>query len=149
LSCKATFAEKIALVKNADGGFLPALRYDRESYLPGLNIENSVGRVTLDKDRLLFCESHDLPSAVDGRKEFLGIEFAAFLGRCYGCHDLLPPQELRKDTFPNDMDEGMYECGRRAGTTLGLAGKRRAARRQNDSTLGVESQMFHFKQARK
>src|SRR5579864_8317679 len=38
----------------------------------------------------------------------------------------------------------MYECGMRAGTTQGLAGKRRAARRKNDSTLGVESQMFSF-----
>jgi len=61
---------------------LPGLRHDRESHLPGLNVKNSIGRVALDKDRLLFCESHDLPSAADGRKEFLGIEFAAFLGRC-------------------------------------------------------------------
>jgi hypothetical protein len=29
-----------------------------------------------------------------------------FLAGAGGCHDLLPPQELRKDTFPNDMDEG-------------------------------------------
>jgi hypothetical protein len=43
---------------------------------------------------------------------------------------LLPPQELRKDTFPNDMNERMYECGMRAGTTPGLAGKRRPARRK-------------------
>src|SRR4030095_8509107 len=69
LSCKATFAEEIALVQNADSGFLPTLRHDGESYFPFLNIKNSIGRVALDKDRLLLWENHDPPSAVDGRKE--------------------------------------------------------------------------------
>jgi hypothetical protein len=64
----------------------PALRHDRESYLPGLNIKTGIGRVALNKDPLLFGEIRDLPPAVDGRKESLGIEFAAFLGRCHGCH---------------------------------------------------------------
>jgi hypothetical protein len=59
-------------------------------YLSFLYVKNSIGRVALNKDRLLFGKRCDLPTAVDGRKECLGIEFAAFLGRNYGCHDWPP-----------------------------------------------------------
>src|SRR5439155_3764509 len=85
--CKATFSEEIALVQNAYCGFLPALRHNGEFYLSFLYIKNSIGRVALNKDRLLFGKRCDLPTAVDGRKEGLGIEFAEFLGRYDGCHE--------------------------------------------------------------
>jgi aspartate ammonia-lyase len=67
---KATFTEEVALVQNGDGGFLPALRHDRESYLPGLNIKHGIGRVALNKDPLLFGEIRDLPPAVDASRSF-------------------------------------------------------------------------------
>ena len=60
LPCKATFSEEIALVQNAYCGFLPGLRHDGESYLSFLYIKNSIGRVALSKDRLLFGKSFDL-----------------------------------------------------------------------------------------
>ena len=80
LSCKATFPEEIALAQNAYCGFLPGLRNDGEFYLSLLYIKNRIARVALSKDRLLFGKSCDLPTAVHGRKECLGIEFAEFLG---------------------------------------------------------------------
>ncbi|MGA8342000.1 MAG: hypothetical protein WB781_08690, partial [Candidatus Sulfotelmatobacter sp.] len=86
LPCKATFSEEIALVQNADCGFLPGLRHNGELYLSCLYIKNSIGRVALNKDYLLFGKGCDFPTAVDGRKEGLGIEFAAFLGRRTGTH---------------------------------------------------------------
>src|SRR5882724_6869674 len=76
LPSKATFSKEIALVQNAYGGFLPSLRYNGEFYLSFLYIKNSVGRVALNKDWLLFGKSCDRPTAVDGRKEGVGIEFA-------------------------------------------------------------------------
>src|ERR1700737_4100299 len=91
LPCKATFSEEIALVQNAYRGFLSDLRHNGESYLSFLYIKNSIGQVTLSKDRLLFDKSFYLPTPVDGRKEGLGIEFADFLGRYRGCH-VGPPQ---------------------------------------------------------
>ena len=90
LPCKATFSEEIALVQNADCGFLPDLRHNGEFYLSFLYIKNSIGRVALSKDRLLLEKSFDLSTAVDGRKECLGIEFADFLGRYHECHNLPP-----------------------------------------------------------
>ena len=88
LPCKATFSEEIALVQNADCGFLPDFRHNGEFYLSLLYIKNSVGRIALSKDRLLFGKCFDLPTAaVDGRKERLGIEFAEFIGRYHECHD--------------------------------------------------------------
>ena len=53
LPCKATFSEEIPLVHNAYRGFLPALRHNGESYLSFLHIKNRVGRIALNKDRLL------------------------------------------------------------------------------------------------
>jgi hypothetical protein len=87
LTCKATFSEEIALVQNAYGGFLPDLRHNGEFYLSFLYIKNSIGRVALSKDRLLFGKSLDLSTAVDGRKEYLGIELAEFFGCCHEWHD--------------------------------------------------------------
>ena len=115
----------------------PLVRHNGESYLSFLYIKNSIGRVALRKDRLFFAKSCDLPTAVDGRKECLGIEFAEFLGRYYGCHDW-PPQELRmrRDRFP---DDGMNKCARRA-RTIWSRRQLRSARENNDFTLGVESQ---------
>jgi hypothetical protein len=49
-----------------------------------VEFNHSIGRVALSKDRLVLGKSRDLPtSAVDGRKECLGIEFDEFLGRCH------------------------------------------------------------------
>ena len=79
LPCKATFSEEITLVQNAYGGFLPGLRHNGKFYLSFLYIKNIIGRVPLSKDCLLFGKSCDLPTAVDGRKKCLGVEFAAFL----------------------------------------------------------------------
>jgi len=62
LPCKATFSEEIALVQNAYGGFLPNRRHNSEFYLSFLYIKNSIGRVALNKDRLLFGKSCDLPT---------------------------------------------------------------------------------------
>src|SRR5580765_6944800 len=66
LPCKATFSYESAIVQNADCGFLPILRHNGEFYLAFLYIKNSVRRVTLSKNRLLFGKSLDFPAAVDG-----------------------------------------------------------------------------------
>jgi hypothetical protein len=68
---------------------------------PSLYIKNSIGRVALNKDRLLLGKSFDLPTAVDGRKESLGIEFAEFLRRYDGCHNRPPlkSSECSKGNF--------------------------------------------------
>jgi hypothetical protein len=87
LPCEAAFSEEIALVQNPYRGFLPALRHYGESYLSFLYIKNSVRWVTLNKDRLLLGKLCDLSTAVNGRKECLSIEFAAFLRRCPAFHD--------------------------------------------------------------
>jgi hypothetical protein len=91
---KAPFSEEIALVQNADCGFLPALRHNGEFYLSFLYVKNSIGGVALSKDRLLFGKSYDLPTAVDGRKEYLGIKFPEFLGRLARVSWLAPLQEF-------------------------------------------------------
>jgi hypothetical protein len=44
----------------------------------------------LRKDHLFSGKSLDLSTAVDSRKESLGGERAALLGRCHGCHDSIP-----------------------------------------------------------
>src|ERR1700720_963898 len=75
LPCEATFSEEIALVQNAYCGFLPDLRHNGEFYLSFLNVKNSIGRIALSKDRLLFGKSFDLSTTANGRKECLGIEF--------------------------------------------------------------------------
>ena len=51
---KATLPEEIALVQNADGRFLPALRQDSEFYLSFPYIKDSIGGVALSEDGLLF-----------------------------------------------------------------------------------------------
>jgi hypothetical protein len=92
LPCKATLSEEIALVKNGYCGFLPDLRHNGEFYLSYLNlyIKNSIGRVALSKDRLLFGKNFDLSTAVDGRKECFSIKFDEVLGRCHEWHDWPP-----------------------------------------------------------
>ena len=67
-----------------DSAKLHAARDERDLVLANDNVKNSIGRVARNKDRLLFGKSCDLPTAVDGRKECFGIEFAAFLGRYHG-----------------------------------------------------------------
>jgi hypothetical protein len=86
---KATFSEEIALIQNAYGGFLPGLRHNRESHLSFPYIKNGIGGVALSKDRLFFGKSFDLSTAVDGRKECLGVEFE-FLGGYHGRHEWPP-----------------------------------------------------------
>lgn len=46
-----------------------------------MNVENGVGRVSLSEDRLIFGKVGYCPAEIAGRKEALGIEFRAFLGR--------------------------------------------------------------------
>jgi hypothetical protein len=87
LPCKATFSKESALAQNADCGFLPELRHNGEFYLSFLYIKNSIGRVALSKDRLLFGKIFDLSPAVDGREECLSVELDEFLGRCHEWHD--------------------------------------------------------------
>ncbi len=53
---------------------------------PVCRIKNSIGRIALNKDRLLFGNGYDFPTAVEGRKECLGVEFAELLGRRTGTH---------------------------------------------------------------
>src|ERR1700722_3953941 len=80
LPAKATFTKESALVQNADCGFLPRPGHNGQDYLPLAYIENRLGGITLCKDRLLLREGFNLSTAVDGRKESLGIELAALLG---------------------------------------------------------------------
>jgi hypothetical protein len=54
---------------------------------PSFYIKNSIGRVALSKDRLLFGKGFDLPTTVDGRKECLGVKLDEFLGCCNEWHD--------------------------------------------------------------
>ena len=49
--------------------------------------KDSIRRVALRNDRLLFWKGGDSCTAVNGRKECLGIEVAACLGRFDECHD--------------------------------------------------------------
>jgi hypothetical protein len=94
LPCKASFSEKIALVQNADCGFLPDLRHDGEFYLSFPYIKNSIGRVALSKDYLLFRKRFDLSTAVDGRKDVLVSNLMSFSGAATsGILD--PSQEFR------------------------------------------------------
>src|SRR5450631_284584 len=90
LPCKATISEEIALVENADCGFLPCLRHNSEFYRSFLNIKNGFARVALNKDRLLFGISLNLSPTVDDRQKFLGIEFSKLLGRYHECHSSPP-----------------------------------------------------------
>jgi hypothetical protein len=89
---KATFSKEIARSQNLYCGFFPARGYHSEFYPPFLNVKNSIGRVALSKNRLLFGERCDASAVVDGRKKCLGIEFAAFLGSRCGCRDWPPFQ---------------------------------------------------------
>ena len=84
LSRKATFSKEIALSQNPYGGFFPALGHHSELYPPFLNVKNSVGRVALSKNRLLFGERCDGPAAIDGRKECLGSNLRRFLAAAAG-----------------------------------------------------------------
>ncbi|MGA8311510.1 MAG: hypothetical protein WB755_15875, partial [Terriglobales bacterium] len=123
LPCKATFSEEIALVQNTYGGFLPARRHNGESYLSFLYVKNSIRRVTLNKDRLLFGKSCDLSTAVHGRKECLGIEFAEFLGRYHGCHDWPLSQSFEYSRKATSYDVWMNKCGKKGANHIKLTGK--------------------------
>ena len=92
---------------------LADLRYNGEFYLSLLDIKNGIGQVALSKDRLLLGEDFDPSTAVDGRKECLGIELDEFLGRYHGCHNLAPPQEFRKRRRQLPNNDGTNECARR------------------------------------
>src|ERR1700687_2380203 len=83
LACKTAFPEEVALVQNRYRGFLPALCHNAELYLAFLNIKNRIGRVALNKDRLIFGKSCYCPAVLDGRKEGLGIESCASLNRLH------------------------------------------------------------------
>jgi hypothetical protein len=142
LSCKATLSEEIALVQNAYCGFLPELRHNGEFYLSFLYIENSIGRIALSKDRLLFGKSLDLPAgAVDCRKECFGIELAEFLGRCRGWHDW-PLSRIPVAQKAPSYDEGRINAqeGREQRQVCGQISY--SARQNNDFTLDIESQSF-------
>jgi len=76
---KATFSEEIALVQNADCGFLPDLRHNGELYLSCLYIKNSIGRVALSKERLLFGKSFDLLPPLMVERNVLGSNWLSFL----------------------------------------------------------------------
>ena len=49
---KTTFSEEIALVEDADCGFLPGLRHNREFYLSFIYVKDSVRGIALNEDRL-------------------------------------------------------------------------------------------------
>jgi len=143
LPCKATLPKEIATVQNADCGFLADLRHNGEFYLSFLYIENSIRRVALSKDRLLFCESFDLPATVDGRKESLGIELDEFFGRCNECHNLPSPEfGLRRRKLPYDQGRMNAQEGREQRQVSGQICY--SARQNNDFTPEIESQSFHF-----
>src|ERR1700720_4005307 len=103
LPCEATFSEEIPLTQNAYCGFLPDLRHNGEFYLSFLNIKNSIGRIPLNKDRLFCAKRRDLPSAVEGRKKRLGIEFSECLGLYRGCHTLAPLTSSRQFLVMRDI----------------------------------------------
>ena len=84
LSGQAPLTEEIAGSQHCDDGFFPLLGNNGNLHIALLDIENSIGRVPLNKDRLLFGKRCNLPTAVDGRKECFGIELAASLARDHG-----------------------------------------------------------------
>src|SRR6202158_6307542 len=102
LPCEATFSEESALVQDAYCGFLSDLRDNCEYYLSFLYVKNSIGRVALSKNRLPFSKSCDCSAAVDGRKEYLGIELAEILGRYHGWASLSDSMET-KTSSEQDM----------------------------------------------
>jgi hypothetical protein len=53
---------------------------------------------------------------------------------------LLPPQELRKDTFPNDMDEGCMSAEEEREQRRGWRENGEPLDENNDFTLGFGSQ---------
>jgi hypothetical protein len=67
----------------------------------GILLTNSIGRIALNEDRLLFGKGCDLSTAVHGRKESLRIKPDEFLGRYHGCHDWPPlkSSECAEDNF--------------------------------------------------
>jgi hypothetical protein len=80
---KATLPEEIALVQNTYRGFLPDPPI-QQLVLLFLSEYKKRHRTSHPEQRSsVFFESFDLSTtAVDGRKEFLGIELDEFLGRC-------------------------------------------------------------------
>jgi hypothetical protein len=72
---------------------------------PSLYIKNSIGRVVLSKDRLLFGKGFDLPTTVDGRKECLGVKLDEFLGCCNECHNW-PLSRVPSAQKATSYDEG-------------------------------------------
>jgi hypothetical protein len=76
---KTAFAEEITLVQNADGGFLPGLRYNAEFDFSFRYVKDSIGRVALSKNRLLFGKASIFPPPSMIERNFLGSNLVSFL----------------------------------------------------------------------
>jgi hypothetical protein len=79
LPCQATLPEEIALLQNADCGFLPDLRHNGEFYLSLLYIKNSIRRVALSKYRLLLGNASIFLPPLMVERNVLGSNLMSFL----------------------------------------------------------------------
>src|SRR5580700_3550696 len=75
LTCQRAFAKEITFLQYADGRFLAFFGYDGESHFAGPDIKDSVRRIALGEDRLLFLKSQDLPAVANRRQEGIRVEF--------------------------------------------------------------------------
>jgi hypothetical protein len=136
---EATFPEESALVQNAYRGFLPDLRHDCEFYFSFLYIKNSIRRVALSKDRLLFGKASIFLPPLRVERNVLGSNLLIFLAGAMGV--MMAPfsrvpnaQEATSMIKMNESARGGEQ--RQASARVKL----RSARPKNVFTLGVESQ---------
>jgi hypothetical protein len=135
LSCEATFSEEIALVQNANGGFLPTRRQDSKSYVARLYIKDRVGRIALNKDRLFLEKAAIVRPPLMVERNVLRSNFLRFLAAAldFMIASISRVPSVQKASF---YDEGAMNATRRAKTTS----CRESSRDKNHSTANVESQ---------
>ena len=85
---QSSLAKKISLAHDADRRFLARLGYYREPHFALLNIEDSIRRVPLGVNPLLFQNRDKLPAIADRREENIGVELGFVLSYCNPGHVL-------------------------------------------------------------
>jgi hypothetical protein len=81
LACERAFPKEASLAQHGDSGLFTDLGHDGEPDFAFLDIENSVSRIALCKDPMLFGNGHALPALANGCQEGIGVELALRLRR--------------------------------------------------------------------
>jgi hypothetical protein len=75
LSSQSAFSKKIPVAQNAQRGFFSSFGYNAQPYFSLLDEKQSIGGITLNENRVIRSERHQMPAFPDRREKGPRIEF--------------------------------------------------------------------------